>query len=70
MLYAVYESRQRTRRLVKADIEAAKRSPRVKHVVPIVATRSRRRLGRCVAIVASNWWLANQARSRLAVEWT
>src|SRR5262249_58738646 len=22
-----------------------------------------------VAIVASNWWLANQARSRLAIDW-
>jgi isoquinoline 1-oxidoreductase beta subunit len=71
MLYAVYEvAPAHGGRLVKADIEAAKRSPGVKHVVPIVGNGDPDAgLADGVAIVASNWWLANQARSRLAVEW-
>ena len=71
MLYAVYEvAPAHGGRLVKADIEAAKRSPGVKHVVPIVGNGDPDAgFADGVAIVASNWWLANQARSRLAVEW-
>ncbi|MGB9332685.1 MAG: molybdopterin cofactor-binding domain-containing protein [Steroidobacteraceae bacterium] len=71
MLYAVYEvAPAHGGRLVKADIEAAKRSPGVKHVVPIVGNGDPDAgLADGVAIVASNWWLANQARSRLGVEW-
>jgi isoquinoline 1-oxidoreductase beta subunit len=71
MLYAVYEvAPANGGRLVKADIEAAKSAPGVRQVVPIVGNGDPDRgLVDGVAIVASNWWLANQARSKLAVEW-
>ncbi|TLY56627.1 MAG: xanthine dehydrogenase family protein molybdopterin-binding subunit [Gammaproteobacteria bacterium] len=71
MLYAVYEvAPAHGGRLVKADIEAAKLSPGVKHVVPIIGNGDADTgLADGVAIVASNWWLANQARSKLAVDW-
>jgi isoquinoline 1-oxidoreductase beta subunit len=71
MLYAVYEvAPANGGRLVKADTEAAKLAPGVKHVVPIVGNGDPDRgLVDGVAIVASNWWLANQARSKLAIEW-
>jgi isoquinoline 1-oxidoreductase beta subunit len=71
MLYAVYEvAPAHGGRLVKADIEAAKRAPGVKYVVPITGNGDHDAgLADGVAIVASNWWLANQARSKLVVEW-
>jgi isoquinoline 1-oxidoreductase subunit beta len=71
MLYAVYEvAPAHSGRLVRADIEAAKRSPGVKHVVPITGNGDYDTgLADGVAIVASNWWLANQARSKLRIEW-
>jgi len=71
MLYAVYEvAPANGGRLVKADIDAAKRAPGVKHVIPITGNGDPDGgLADGVAIVASNWWLANQARSKLAIEW-
>jgi len=71
MLYAVYEvAPAHGGRLVKADIEAAKRSPGIKHVVPIVGNGDADSgLADGVAIVASHWWLANEARSKLEVDW-
>jgi isoquinoline 1-oxidoreductase subunit beta len=71
MLYAVYEvAPANGGRLVKAEIDAAKRAPGVKQVVPIVGNGDPDTgLVDGVAIVASNWWLANQARSKLAIEW-
>src|SRR2546429_9910370 len=43
---------------------------RSKHVVPIIGNGDADTgLADGVAIVASNWWLANQARSKLAVDW-
>jgi isoquinoline 1-oxidoreductase subunit beta len=71
MLYAVYEvAPAHGGRLVKADIEAAKRSHGVKHVVPIIGNGDHDTgLADGVAIVATNWWLADQARSKLAVTW-
>ncbi|MGO9803144.1 MAG: molybdopterin cofactor-binding domain-containing protein [Steroidobacteraceae bacterium] len=71
MLYAVYEvAPAHGGRLVKADVEAAKLSLGVKHVVPIVGNGDADSgLADGVAIVASNWWLANEARSKLAVDW-
>jgi len=71
MLYAVYEvAPAHGGRLVKADIEAARLSLGVKHVVPIIGNGDADTgLADGVAIVASNWWLANQARSKLAVDW-
>jgi len=71
MLYAVYEvAPAHGGRLVKANIEAAKQAPGVKHVMPITGNgNADTGLADGVAIVASNWWLANQARAKLAVEW-
>lgn len=71
MLYAVYEvAPAHGGRLVKAHIEEAKRSPGVRYVVPIVGNGDHDTgLADGVAIIASNWWLANQARSKLKVEW-
>jgi len=71
MLYAVYEvAPAHGGRLVKADIEAAKQAPGVRHVVPIVGNGDADSgLADGVAIVATNWWLANEARSKLKVDW-
>jgi isoquinoline 1-oxidoreductase beta subunit len=71
MLYAIYEvAPAHGGRLVRADIEAAKRAPGVKHVVPITGNGNYDTgLADGVAIVAKNWWLANQARSKLKIEW-
>jgi isoquinoline 1-oxidoreductase beta subunit len=71
MLYAVYEvAPAHGGRLIKADVEAAKRAPGVRHVVPIIGNGDAATgLADGVAIVASNWWLANQARSKLRVDW-
>ena len=71
ILYAVYEVAPAFGgRLVKADIEAARQSPGVRHVVPIVGNGDADLgLADGVAIVATNWWLANEARSKLAVDW-
>jgi isoquinoline 1-oxidoreductase beta subunit len=71
MLYAVYEvAPAHGGRLVKADIEVARRCAGVRHVVPIVGDGDHDAgLADGVAIVASNWWLANQARAKLRVEW-
>ena len=71
MLYAVYEvAPAHGGRLVKADIGAARRSPGVRYVVPITGNGDHDAgLADGVAIIATNWWLANQARSKLRVEW-
>jgi isoquinoline 1-oxidoreductase subunit beta len=71
MLYAIYEvAPAHGGRLIRADVEAAKRSPGVKHVVPIFGNGDADNgLADGIAIVATNWWLANQARSKLAVDW-
>jgi isoquinoline 1-oxidoreductase subunit beta len=71
MLHAVYEvAPAHGGRLIKADIEAARRAPGVRHVVPIFGNGDPDKgLADGVAIVATHWWLANQARSKLAVEW-
>jgi isoquinoline 1-oxidoreductase subunit beta len=71
MLYAVYEvAPAHGGRLIKADVEAAKQSPGVRHVVPIVGNGDADTgLADGVAIVATNWWLANEARSKLKVDW-
>jgi isoquinoline 1-oxidoreductase beta subunit len=71
MLYAVYEvAPAHGGRLGTVDIEAARRAPGVKHVVPITGNGDPDDgLADGVAIVATNWWLANQARKQLAVQW-
>jgi isoquinoline 1-oxidoreductase subunit beta len=71
MLYAIYEvAAAHGGRLVKANIDAARRAPGVRHVVPITGNGDHDAgLADGVAIVATNWWLANQARQKLAIEW-
>ncbi len=71
MHYAVYEvAPAHGGRLVKADIEAAKRAPGVRHVVPLVGDgNADSGLADGVAIVATHWWLANEARAKLDVQW-
>jgi isoquinoline 1-oxidoreductase beta subunit len=71
MLYAAYEtSPAYGGRLKSADIAAAKAAPGVKHVIPITGDGDYDGgLADGVAIIASNWWLANQARNQLKVEW-
>jgi isoquinoline 1-oxidoreductase subunit beta len=71
MLYAIYEvAPAHGGRLIKADVEAARRSQGVKHVVPIFGDGDADNgLADGVAIVATNWWLASQARSKLVVNW-
>jgi isoquinoline 1-oxidoreductase beta subunit len=71
MLYAIYEvAPAHGGRLVKADVEAARRSLGVRYVVPILGNGDHDAgLADGVAIVATNWWLANEARSKLNVEW-
>ena len=71
ILYAVYEvAPAHGGRLVSANIEAARRAEGVKYVVPIIGNGDADSgLADGVAIVASNWWLANEARAKLNVEW-
>lgn len=70
MLYATYEVAPAFGgRLKHADLDAAKAAPGVKHVIAITGDGSDDGLVDGVAIVATNWWLANQARAKLKVEW-
>jgi isoquinoline 1-oxidoreductase beta subunit len=70
MLYAAYEVAPAFGgRMKHADIEAAKASPGVRHVILITGDGDTDGLVDGVAIVATNWWLANQARNKLKIEW-
>jgi len=71
MLCAVYEvAPAQGGRLISADIEAARKAPGVKYVLPMFGNGDADQ-GQAdgVAVVATNWWLANQARKQLAVKW-
>ncbi|MBS0421677.1 MAG: xanthine dehydrogenase family protein molybdopterin-binding subunit [Proteobacteria bacterium] len=71
MLYAVFEvAPAQGGRLISADVEAARQAPGVRHVIPLTGDGDADQgLADGVAVVATNWWLANQARKRLAVKW-
>ena len=71
MLYAAYETAPAFGgQLMKADIEAAKAVPGVRHVIPITGNGDYDGgLADGVAVIASNWWIANQARAKLNLEW-
>jgi len=71
MLYAVYVvAPAHGGRLGKLNLEAAKAAPGVQHVVPITGDGDANAgLADGVAILATHWWLANAARSKLEVEW-
>lgn len=62
--------------LRKADLEAAKTAPGVRAVLQIKGVKatgtfasSADSLTDGVAIIATNWWYANQARERLMLDW-
>ncbi len=70
MVYAAYErSRVFGARLVSADVEAAKAAPGVIDAFTVEGNGNVAELVDGVAIVASNWWLANKARERLNPQW-
>ncbi len=69
--YAVYEmAPAHGGRLVRADVEAAQRMPGVLHVLPITGNGDADGgLVDGIAIVATGWWLAQRARTRLDATW-
>ncbi|MDR6293717.1 isoquinoline 1-oxidoreductase beta subunit [Inquilinus ginsengisoli] len=70
MLYAVLErSPVFGGTLKSANAEAALARPGVKHVVTVKGNGRPESLVDGVAILATNWWLANQARDALQAEW-
>jgi isoquinoline 1-oxidoreductase beta subunit len=71
MLYAVFEkSPVFGAKVASANIDAIKAEPGVKHVFVIEGGTQLSGLLPGVAIVADNWWLANNARKKLRVTWS
>jgi isoquinoline 1-oxidoreductase subunit beta len=56
-------------KLVSADIDSAKAVPGVEDVIVMKGGDNPELLVDGVAIIASNWWTANKAREKLAIEW-
>jgi isoquinoline 1-oxidoreductase beta subunit len=56
-------------KLVSADLEAAKAVPGVEDVIIMKGGDSPELLIDGVAVIASNWWIAKEARNKLAIEW-
>jgi isoquinoline 1-oxidoreductase beta subunit len=70
MLYAAIEMPPaHGAKLLHADVAAAWEAPGVAYVVQLHAAGGPEALPDGVAIVASNWWLANQARAKLVLQW-
>lgn len=70
MVYAAFErSPVFGAKLVSANTEAAKAQPGVFDAFTIEGNGNPTELVDGVAVVASNWWLANKARSALDVQW-
>jgi isoquinoline 1-oxidoreductase beta subunit len=70
LVYAAYErSPVYGARLVSANTDAAKAQPGVIDAFTIEGNGNAEELVDGVAVIASNWWLANRARSALAVQW-
>ena len=70
MVYAAYErSAVFGARLKSASLDAAKAQPGVRDAFVIEGNGRADQLVDGVAIIAGNWWLANQARKALAIEW-
>tara|TARA_A100001391_G_scaffold142053_1_gene99797 strand:+ start:5913 stop:8123 length:2211 start_codon:yes stop_codon:yes gene_type:complete len=70
MVYAAYErSPVFGATLVSADIDAAKAQPGVIDAFTVKGNGNPEELVDGVAVIASNWWLANRARSALKPEW-
>jgi len=70
MVYAAYErSPVFGAKLVSANIDAAKAAPGVIDAFVVEGNGNANELVDGVAVVASNWWLANRARRELAPVW-
>jgi isoquinoline 1-oxidoreductase subunit beta len=70
VVYAAYErSPVFGARLKSANLAAAKAEPGVLDAFVVEGNGSADQLVDGVAIISTNWWLANQARSKLAIEW-
>ena len=70
MVYAAFErSPVFGAKLISADTEAAKAQPGVIDAFTIEGNGNPTELVDGVAVIASNWWLANKARSSLNVQW-
>jgi isoquinoline 1-oxidoreductase beta subunit len=70
MVYAAYErSPVYGARLVSANVDAAKAQPGVIDAFTIEGNGKADELVDGVAVIASNWWLANRARASLAPQW-
>jgi isoquinoline 1-oxidoreductase beta subunit len=70
MLYAAYERAPVFGATLKsANLDAARKKPGVKQVFALKGAGGAEGLVDGVAILATNWWLANQAREALAATW-
>ncbi len=70
MVYAAYErSPVFGAKLLSANTEAAKAQPGVIDAFTVEGNGNAQELVDGVAVIASNWWLANKARSVLDVQW-
>jgi isoquinoline 1-oxidoreductase beta subunit len=70
MVYAAYErSPVFGAKYVSANLAAAKAEPGVIDVIAIPGSGGPDQLVPGVAVISKNWWLANKARSKLAVQW-
>ncbi|WP_343714632.1 molybdopterin cofactor-binding domain-containing protein [Inquilinus sp.] len=70
MLYAVFERCPVFGGTLKsADLDAARAKPGVRQVFTVKGNGRAESLVDGVAILASNWWLANQARAALNAQW-
>jgi isoquinoline 1-oxidoreductase beta subunit len=70
MVYAAYERAPVFgAKYVSANLAAAKAEPGVIDVFAVPGKGGHDQLVDGVAVVAKNWWLANKARGKLAVQW-
>lgn len=70
MVYAAFErSRVFGAKLVSAKLDAAKAVPGVIDAFVVKGNGSADQLVDGVAVIAKNWWIADQARQKLEIEW-
>jgi len=70
MVYAAYErSPVFGAKYISANLAAAKAEPGIIDAFAVPASGSHDELVDGVAVISKNWWLANKARSKLAVQW-